>query len=91
MAMNDTLVHAMESSHAALQQQYPHLTDAQQQAKFSKYLNWATSQATGSEVPLSTSVPQKRAGSSTALFGVQPESKRLSIVCYSVVRLFCFG
>jgi len=80
MASGDALVNTMRSSQLAFYQQTANLPDAERQAKWSKYLQWAAAQANGSEAQLSSSIPQKRSGSGASMIGMEPGSKRPSIV-----------
>lgn len=88
MASGDALVNTMRSSQFAFYQQTADLPEAERQAKWSKYLQWVAAQANGSERHLSSSIPQKRSGSCASIIGMEPGSKRPSIVgslavCYS--------
>jgi len=80
MASGDALVNTMRSSQLAFIQQTAHLSDAERQAKWSKYLQWAAAQANGAETQLSSSIPQKRSGSCASMIGMEPGSKRPSNV-----------
>ena len=81
MANVDALVNTMRSSQAAFFQQTANLPEAERQAKWAKYLQWVAAQASnGSEAQLSSSIPQKRSGSCASIIGMEPGSKRPSIV-----------
>lgn len=83
ISSHDALVNMQRSSKAAFWQKNAHLSEHERQAKWTQYLKWISSQATGGKAQLSSSVPQKR---HAAHIGLETGSKRPSIVgslsCY---------
>lgn len=68
------------SSRRSLAQNPGSLAQTQQQARRPRHPDWVNEQIDTSELQLSSSIPQKRPGSSTSLIGMEPGSKRPSIV-----------
>lgn len=80
MASGNKMANTRTSQHRAFYQNQVGATHLHQQARRQQYSDWANGQTDGSEVQLSSSIPQKRSGSSTSLIGTEPGSKRPSIV-----------
>lgn len=76
----NTLVNMTKTSKAAIWQQNTTSAQIERQRRLSNYLDWSSCQPDGYEPQLPSSVPSKRAGSTTHLVSLEPESKRPSIV-----------
>lgn len=80
MASNNNMSSTRTSHNHFFCQSHVGYTQDYSKARRQQHLDWANGQRIRSEAQLSSSIPQKRSGSTASLIGTEPGPKRPSIV-----------